>query len=140
VTTPAATSATSSADHFTYVTSGAAPTVMSVFPNRGSVAGGTHVYIFGTNFNGATTVLFGATAATGVTVLGPHLITATSPSGSGTVDVTVTTSGGTSATSSNDQFIYEVHGHHGHHERWDWTDGLGLDQAVQMYEQGQDAQ
>jgi hypothetical protein len=116
------------------------PTVMSVFPHRGSVAGGTQVYIVGTNLTGATTVLFGANAATGVTVLGPNVVTAISPSGSGTVDVTVTTPGGTSATSSNDQFTYEVHGHHGHHQSWHWSDGLWLDQSVQMYGRGEDAQ
>ena len=33
-------------------------------------------------------------------------ITATAPAGTGTVDVTVTTPGGTSATSSADQFTY----------------------------------
>ncbi|MGC8201002.1 IPT/TIG domain-containing protein, partial [Salmonella enterica] len=49
---------------------------------------------------------FGATAATGFTVNSASQITATSPAGTGTVDVSVTTAGGTSATSAADQFTY----------------------------------
>ena len=51
-------------------------------------------------------VKFGATNATGVTVNSATSITAVSPAGAGTVHVTVTTPGGTSATSAADQFIY----------------------------------
>ena len=49
---------------------------------------------------------FGATAATGVKVISGSSIEAVSPAGTGTVHVTVTTLGGTSATSSADQFTY----------------------------------
>ncbi|OWG15640.1 hypothetical protein KDK82_3133 [Delftia sp. K82] len=49
---------------------------------------------------------FGATAATGFTVNSATQITATSPAGTGTVDVRITTAGGTSATSAADQFTY----------------------------------
>ena len=63
--------------------------------------------ITGTNLTGATAVNFGANAATGHSVNSATSITATSPAGSaGTVDVTVTTPGGTSATSSADHFTY----------------------------------
>ena len=55
--------------------------------------------ITGTSFTGATAVKFGTTAATTFTVNSSTSITATSPAGTGTVDVTVTTAGGTSPTS-----------------------------------------
>ena len=62
--------------------------------------------ITGTGFSSATAVTFGATAASGFTVNSATQITATAPAGSGTVDVRVTTAGGTSATSAADQFTY----------------------------------
>ncbi|MDR3650602.1 MAG: IPT/TIG domain-containing protein [Acidimicrobiales bacterium] len=105
VTTPAGTSATSSADQFTY-TSGP-PTVTGVSPTSGSTDGGTSVSITGTGFCGCSTVMFGSVPATDFTVNSDTSITATSPAGSaGEVDVTVTAPGGTSATSSADQFTY----------------------------------
>src|SRR5680860_462006 len=54
----------------------------------------------GTGFvNGATTVAFGGTAATGVVVVSATTITAVSPAhAAGVVDVTVTTPAGTSPT------------------------------------------
>ncbi|MGA2926247.1 MAG: hypothetical protein ABSG43_09680 [Solirubrobacteraceae bacterium] len=59
----------------------------------------------GTNLTGATAVRFGTTAATNVTVLSPTGGHGDPPPASGTVDVTVTTAGGTSATSSADQLV-----------------------------------
>ena len=103
VTTSGGTSATSAADQYTYV---AAPTVSSVSPNAGPSSGGTAVTLTGTNFSGTTAVTFGATAATGFTVNSATQITATAPAGTGTVDVRVTTVGGTSATSAADQYTY----------------------------------
>lgn len=103
VTTPGGTSATSSADEFTYLP---APTVTNVSPNVGPTAGGTNVTITGTNFTGATDVSFGGTSASFIVNL-DTTITATSPAHvAGTVDVTVTTPGGTSAISSADHFTY----------------------------------
>ncbi len=101
--TNASTSATSAADHYTYV---AAPTVTSISPTTGPSAGGTSVIITGTSLSGATVVSFGGTAATAFTVNSATQITATSPPGTGTVDTSVTTTGGTSATSAADQFTY----------------------------------
>jgi hypothetical protein len=104
VTTTGGTSATSASDQFTYV---AAPTITSVSPTAGPTGGGTSVTVTGTNLTGATAVKFGASNASSFTVNSATQITATSPSGSaGTVDITATTVGGTSATSSNDQFTY----------------------------------
>ena len=86
-----------------------APAVTSVTPSSGPNTGGTQVGIGGTGFTGATSVMFGTTAATSFTVNSDTSITATAPAGqAGAVDVTVTTAGGTSATSSADQFTYVV--------------------------------
>ena len=85
---------------------GPGPIVTAISPVRGGPAGGTSVAITGQNFTGATAVAFGSTAAAAFTVSSATQITATSPAGIGTVDVTVTTPSGTSPTSSADQFIY----------------------------------
>jgi beta-glucanase (GH16 family) len=87
-------------------TAPAAPTVSSVAPSSGPAAGGTSVTITGTNFTGASGVTFGAIAATTFTVNSATQITATSPAGTGTVDVTVTTPGGISAIGTADHFTY----------------------------------
>jgi hypothetical protein len=109
VITPAGTSATSSADRFTYTAAvAAAPSVTGVSPNSGPASGGTVVTITGTGFTGATAVDFGTTLATGVTVVNATTITALSPAGTGVANVTVTTPGGTSATSAADQFTYNA--------------------------------
>jgi hypothetical protein len=96
----------SPADQFTF--SLPVPTVTSVSPNVGPTGGGTIVTVTGTNFTGTTAVKFGTTAASSFTVNSAASITATSPPGSGTVDITVTVPGGTSATGSADQFNYKV--------------------------------
>ncbi len=103
VITPASTSAKSFADQFTYV---AAPTVTGVSPNSGPTAGGTTVTITGTGFTGASAVDFGMDPATGLTVVNDTTITADSPAGNGTVDVTVITPAATSATFFADAFTY----------------------------------
>ena len=104
VTTAGGTSATSATDQYTYIE---APTVTAVSPKSGPTAGGTTVVITGTGFTGATAVTFGATASTSFTVNTATQITATSPAHApGTVDVRVTTAGGTSATSATDQYTY----------------------------------
>lgn len=91
---------------FTYTASDNPPTITSVAPNEGVSAGGTSVVITGTNFVGASAVNFGSTAASSFTMDTPQQITAVSPAGSGTMNITVTTPVGTSATSSADQFTY----------------------------------
>jgi hypothetical protein len=65
------------------------PAVTNVNPNTGPTSGGTSVTITGTNFSGATAVRFGSNAAGSFTVDSATQITATSPAGVGTVDVTV---------------------------------------------------
>ena len=84
------------------------PTISAISPTTGTTAGGLVVTITGTNFVvGATTVTFGTAAGSAVSCSSTTSCVAASPPGSvGVVDVTATTSGGTSATSSADQFTY----------------------------------
>jgi alpha-tubulin suppressor-like RCC1 family protein len=82
------------------------PIVTGVSPASGAEAGGTSVTITGTTFTGATAVRFGSSEAASFTVDSATSITATSPPGTGFVDVTVTTPAGTSAVGSADQFRY----------------------------------
>ena len=89
-------------DRYTYL----APTVSKISPVKGPVAGGTLVTITGTSLTGATTVMFGTTPAS-FTVSSPTKIVASAPAESaGTVDVRVTTPGGTSAPVATDRFTY----------------------------------
>jgi len=82
----------------------APPAVTGVSPGGGAWA--TSVTITGTAFTGATAVKFGTTTAA-FTVNSSTSITAIAPPGvTGTVDITVTTPNGTSATSVADQFTY----------------------------------
>ena len=106
VTTPYGTSRDVSADKFKYVP---LPSVTGIKPESGSPNGNTKVTITGTNFIGQPiTVDFGSNnLATNVIAVSATSITCDSPAGSGTVDVTVTTLYGTSATNgSDDQFTY----------------------------------
>ena len=106
VTTSAGISVTATADQFTYQAQASSPTVTSVSPTSGSTGGGTSVTITGTNLTGATAVKFG-TAAASFTINSATSITAISPVGAaGTVDVTVATAAGISATGAADQFTY----------------------------------
>ncbi len=109
VTSAAGTSATSSADRFTYVAPAPTPqppVVSSISPTSGPESGSTQVTISGSNFSGATAVDFGSTPAKSFSVVSSTEVSALSPAGSGTVDVTVTSAAGTSATSSADRFTY----------------------------------
>ena len=64
--------------------------------------------ITGTDLLGGTVVDFGSTPATSVVVDSATEITAKSPAGTGTVNITVTGPGGVSSTSTADQFTYGV--------------------------------
>ena len=105
---PAAQSA-AAAVLLTVSNSSGGPTVTGVSPNLGHSTGGASVTIKGTNLTGATAVKFGTVPATAYTVNSATQITATAPAQSAaTVDVTVTTSAGTSVTSSADHFTYST--------------------------------
>jgi hypothetical protein len=88
--------------------SGSPPGVTGLNPASGALAGGTSVVIAGTNFTGASAVTFGSTAATSFTVNSATQITAVDPAApaAGSVNVTVVTPYGTSATSPADLFAY----------------------------------
>jgi hypothetical protein len=103
VTNTWGTSVTSAADLFSYEPP---PTVTAVEPNHGPAAGGTSVTITGTSLTGASAVKFGSSNAASFKVNSDSSITAVSPAGTGTVDLTATTPSGTSATSSADRFTY----------------------------------
>src|SRR5262249_26276058 len=103
------TSATSSADLFTFTGgSGQSVTVTGVSPSSGPAAGGRTGTVTRSHLPGASPVFFGRTPAANLRGVSATQITATEPAGTAgqTVDVTVTTPGGTSPTNSTDQFRY----------------------------------
>ncbi len=81
------------------------PNVTSISPATGPAAGGTSVTIIGTNFTGATAVNFGTTSASFI-FDSDSQITATSPAGSGAVNISVTTPAGISAQAQANLFTY----------------------------------
>jgi hypothetical protein len=113
VATMAAGSVNSLGDSFVYE-----PAVTKIEPSSGPAAGGTPVTITGEAFeghfeNGAgemppflSGVDFGPNRAGGFKGESETTITAVSPPGTGTADVTVTTLGGVSAISPADRFLY----------------------------------
>ena len=103
VTTPAGTSPVGNSDLYAY----ASPAVSSVAPGAGPTAGQNTVKITGTSFVPGETVDFGSTPSTSVTFVSPNRLTAIAPAhAAGTVDVTVHTPAGASATSPADQYFY----------------------------------
>jgi hypothetical protein len=95
---------TSAADQYTYLP---VPAVTGVSPGAGPSTGGNTVRVTGTGFTDASAVSFGTVPATSFTVNSDSSITATAPAGAvGTDHVTVTTPGGTSATSAGNQYVY----------------------------------
>lgn len=77
------------------------PTITGVKPDTGPQSGGTAVTITGTSLATAAEVQFGGTGA--LAICSETECTASSPAGTGTVSVTVTTAGG---TSDAEQFVY----------------------------------
>jgi hypothetical protein len=84
------------------------PSITAVAPTNGTSSGGTNVTITGKYFTGATAVKFGATNAASFTVVSDTAISAVSPAGPGgtTVNITVTTPGGTSPIVAADQYTF----------------------------------
>lgn len=103
VTNKAGSSTTSAASRYTYVPR---PVVTAVSPVSGPVAGGQPVTVTGTNLAGATDVHFGTVRTAPAAGGTDTSLTCTTPAGSaGTVDVTVTTDGGTSAASATYTYL-----------------------------------
>jgi len=83
------------------------PSVSGLSPATGSMRGGTWVTISGSALLRASQVRFGTTPASKLQVVSDSQLRALSPQhAAGPVDVTVTTPGGTSATSNGDRFTY----------------------------------
>ena len=104
VTTTAGPSLAVSADRFTYTP----PSITSLSVTSGPPAGGKSIRIVGTGLSGATAVEFGTVAASTFKVNSKGtLITVKVPAAAqGTVDVTVVTPQGTTATTSADLYTY----------------------------------
>jgi len=86
----------------------AAPVITDVSPSSGPLRGGTRVTIKGRNLGLATGVTFDTTPATRFSCSSATRCTAVSPTGSvrTTIDIRVTTPGGTSAITNHDHFQY----------------------------------
>lgn len=110
------------------------PSLSSITPSQGPLAGGTVVALAGEAFQaGGTTVMFGATAATDVTVIDQFALTAKAPAGIGKVPVTVSTSGGLTPSDDEIQYVYtpgisEIYPRHGSAGGMTWVTikGVGL--------------
>jgi hypothetical protein len=106
--TPTSGTPSSATTSFDYLSP---PSLSSIAPTSGPEKGGTAVDVTGTGFNPAqssTEVDFGTKASTTVTGLTDTALTATSPAGTGTQNVTVkvTLADGDTATSNSEQFTY----------------------------------
>ncbi len=97
--------ATSASGVHTFGAPPAPPTLTSVAPATGSIAGGTAVTLTGTGFTGVTGVTFDGVAATAVSVASSTTLTCTTPAGTaGTASVLVAAAGGTNA--ANTRYTY----------------------------------
>lgn len=96
-------------DYFNHGTTLSAGTPEIGAVNPAAAAAGSTVTIYGAYFQSTSTVDFGSTPATGVTLEAPGVLEATVPLGSGPVSVTVTNSIGTSPTfGCSDDFTVEA--------------------------------
>ena len=104
VTAPGGTNTNTNADNYTYA---AVPTITRLTPSQGPVAGGNQVTLTGTGLTGATQVSFDGIAGTNLHVTNANTLTVTAPAHAlGTIDVTVTTPGGTSPNTTHDDYTY----------------------------------
>jgi hypothetical protein len=106
VTTPGGTSAGVPADQFTFVAA-PVPMVTALSVTSGPPTGGAYITIIGSGFAGVMGVSFGGTAATGISADSDNRLLVLVPAHvAGTVDVIITTPGGTSAIAPGDQYSY----------------------------------
>jgi hypothetical protein len=98
-----ATSPATAADKVTFL---AAPKVTHLTPSTGPTSGGTRVTVHGSGFAAGAVVRFGTRAATHVSVVSATEVIVTAPPGSGTVHVTVTSTGGRSVPTGADRYHY----------------------------------
>ena len=104
VTGPGGTSEATPADHYTYTP--APPSVTLVSPSEGEAARTKTITILGNNLVGVTAVHFGAVSVPFTAKKGKVKATISASAVLGTVDVTVTTGEGTSATSAADDYTF----------------------------------
>ena len=108
VTTPYGTSSVGAGDHYSWVRTGAPPSIAKLSMKKGPAMGGTTLTVSGSGFFEASAVDFGpGNAASILSVTNTAIVLTTPPSATGTVEVTVTTPFGTSSASSGDRFKYE---------------------------------
>ena len=94
-------------DSFSVFYGSPSPSVNSVSPDQGSTSGGTTVTIGGGFVTGVTSVKFGGASAPFIADIADGAVIASAPPhAAGTVDVTVTTPGGTSQVTAADHFTY----------------------------------
>ncbi len=104
---PGGRSATSAADRFGYVSGPPPrPAVTHIEPKQGATGGGTLVTIYGSGLAKASAVNFASQASGRLQPISEDELKAVAPAGSNTVDVTVTTPGGTSAEVSTARYTY----------------------------------
>ncbi len=84
-----------------------APVITSITPNIGPASGGTTVSIFGSGFVNVTNVSFGTAQGLALKMTSPNSLSVVAPAGTGTVDITVSNSFGTSSLNPNDKFTFE---------------------------------
>ena len=108
VTTTGGTNTPGPGAQFTYdpVANPLAPTITKVSPNWGPATGGTVVTMTGTNFSAPASVTFGGVPAANVVVVSPTTLKATSPPGTGTVDIIASNLYGPGLAVPADQFSY----------------------------------
>jgi microcystin-dependent protein len=83
------------------------PVVYSVDPRHGSGAGGTVVYILGSNLSAVTAIHFGSAVGKLISVESDTKLSVLAPAGNGVVDVTVTSAGGTTVPVLEARFSYD---------------------------------
>lgn len=81
------------------------PVVSSLSPTSGPAVGGSVVSASGTGFTGATGVTVGGATATGLTVDSDTSLSFTTPAGTGSASVVVTTPGGANDNSTLFNFV-----------------------------------
>src|SRR5882724_13029749 len=99
----------------------APPTIQSISPNVGPAGGGTQVTLRGTGFLPGATATVGGAAATNLVVLSDTTITATTPPGSGAVDVVVSNYDGQSSTLAAKLALFNNWGFEAGTANWKFT-------------------
>jgi hypothetical protein len=84
------------------------PNFSAIDPATGSGDGGDTVTINGSGFTGILGVIFGGNPAASFNFVSDVQVTALSPAGTGTADITVSTPAGTSPTGPADQFTWSA--------------------------------